>query len=155
MGPSHMTIYYDDIEVGETMELGSVTLSEAELRSFAEQYDPQPFHIDEAAARERGYDGLIASGWQTIAVTNRIVVDEFLTNVVNLGGLGVSEIQWHAPVYAGDTLRVEIEAVNKRLSDSTGHGVVQRETRVATDTGQVLSYTTATLIARRDGPPPA
>lgn len=149
-----MPIYYDDIEVGETIELGSVTLAEDDLRSFAEQYDPQPFHIDEAAARDRGYDGLIASGWHTIAVTNRIVVDGFLTDVVNLGGLGVSEIQWHAPVYAGDTLRVEIEAVNKRRSESTGHGVVHRETRVSTATALVLSYTTATLVARRDGPQP-
>lgn len=145
-----MTTYYEDIDVGNPIQLGSYTLSEAEMIAFAERYDPQPFHVDETAAQARGYDGLIASGWLTIAVTNRIIVDEFLIDVANVGGLGADGLRWHAPVYAGDTLTVEIEAVEKRLSKTTDHGVVRRETRVSTDTGRVLSYTTAALIARSD-----
>lgn len=145
-----MPIYYEDIEVGRVIELGSTTMSEAAVRSFAEEFDPQPIHVDDEAARERGFNGVIASGWHTIAVANRLVVDGFLRDAKNLGGLGADDVRWHAPVYPGDTLTVEMEAVAKRISESTGHGVVTRETRVANDEGHVLSYSTATLIARRN-----
>lgn len=143
-------LYYEDISVGDTFDLGSYTVTREEIVSFATQYDPQPFHIDEEAAKKSPFEGIIASGWHTISITNRLVVDGFLNKIANQGGLGAESISWSAPVRPGDTLTADIEVLQQRLSESNPSvGILRTEKRAVTqDDTEVLTYKTANLIAR-------
>ena len=97
-------LYWEDFPVGDTMEMGSHTFTEAEIIAFARQFDPQPFHIDPAAARNSFFKGLIASGWHTCSVAMRLMVDKYVGRSASLGSPGLDNIRWLAPVRAGDTI---------------------------------------------------
>jgi len=97
-------LYLDDFEPGQTIELGSRSVTKDEIIAFAEQFDPQPFHIDESAAAETIYGGLIASGWHTVCLHMRLLVDGFLSNAASMGSPGVDEVRWFKPVRPGDVL---------------------------------------------------
>jgi acyl dehydratase len=94
---------FEDFAVGQVYELGSRTVTEAELVEFARQWDPQPFHVDPEAAKESVFGGLIASGWQTGAIWMRMYVDTMLGSAAR-GSPGIEELRWLAPVRPGDTL---------------------------------------------------
>jgi acyl dehydratase len=96
--------YFEDFSVGDATEVGSVTVSEAEIVDFAERFDPQPFHIDAEAAKASPFGGLIASGWHTTALFMGMFVRAVLLDSASLGSPGVEEIRWTAPVRPGDTL---------------------------------------------------
>ncbi|HYZ16977.1 MAG TPA: MaoC/PaaZ C-terminal domain-containing protein, partial [Candidatus Acidoferrum sp.] len=98
--------YLEDYVPGSVEETRSAVVTADELRSFAERYDPQPIHIDEAAAKESPYGGLITSGWHTASLVMRLLVDELIDGRTSLGSPGVGPIRWLVPVRAGDTLRV-------------------------------------------------
>ncbi|HZF10058.1 MAG TPA: MaoC family dehydratase [Thermoanaerobaculia bacterium] len=107
-----MPLYLEDFQVGTVRQTGSWTVTRDEIVAFARQFDPQPFHLDEEAARRSPYGGLIASGWHTSALCMRLVVDSFLKDGVgSLGSPGVDELRWLQPVRPGDTLTVQIEVV--------------------------------------------
>jgi acyl dehydratase len=110
-----MPSYLEDFEVGAVRETGSWTLSREEILTFGRQFDPQPFHVDEEAAKRTPYGGLIASGWQTASICMRLVVDTALSGesgeTGSLGSPGVDELRWLKPVRPGDTLTVRIEVV--------------------------------------------
>lgn len=102
---------YDTIEdatVGETIDCGSYAVEADEIREFAERYDPQPFHVDPDAARESQFGGLVASGWHTGAITQRLLVEGFLEGSGGMGSPGVSDLRWRRPVRAGDELALEV-----------------------------------------------
>ena len=114
-----MARYFEDIEVGRVYEIdGRSEVTDSEIKEFAEQYDPQPFHVDEAAAEESIFGSLAASGWHTASMSMRLLVDGFLDPESSMGARGVEELQWTKPVYPGDTLRIEVEALEKRVSES-------------------------------------
>src|SRR5690349_6800223 len=94
----------EDFSPGQVIELGSRSFTQQEMVAFARQFDPQPFHVDEAAARQSIYGGLIASGWHTVATLMRLMVDGYLSKSASMGSPGVDEIRWEKPVRAGDTL---------------------------------------------------
>jgi acyl dehydratase len=96
--------YWEDFRIGDTTEVGPVTVSEAEIVEFATRYDPQPFHVDPIAAAQTPYGGLIASGWHTTALFMGMFVRAVLLDSASLGSPGVEEIRWTAPVRPGDTL---------------------------------------------------
>ena len=97
--------YFEDFRVGEVLQLGSRTVSEADIIAFARQFDPQPFHVDPARAKESAFGGLIASGWHTASLFMRLLVDGFIDNVAeSLGSPGVDQVEWLKPVRPGDTL---------------------------------------------------
>jgi acyl dehydratase len=96
--------YWEDFKAGDVAELGSVTVSEAEIVEFAERFDPQPFHVDPEAAKASIFGGLIASGWHTTALFMGMFVRAILLDSASLGSPGVEEIRWTAPVRPGDTL---------------------------------------------------
>lgn len=96
--------YWEDFHVGDVRELGSVTVSEAEIVDFAQRFDPQPFHVDPEAAKATMFGGLIASGWHTTALFMGLFVRAVLLDSASLGSPGVDEIRWRAPVRPGDTL---------------------------------------------------
>ncbi len=112
------TRYFEDVKIGDAIEYGSKTLTKDEIINFAKKYDPQPFHVDEAAAKETIYGGIIASGWHTAAVTMRMMVDNMIDTKASLGSPGIDNLRWHKPVFPGDTLRVRSEVTDKRRSKS-------------------------------------
>jgi len=110
--------YFDDFQVGERFRSQGLTLTEAEIVNFALTYDPQPFHIDTVAAAESPFGGLIASGFQTLALGWRIMHQEGFLKRCSLGSPGIDELRWTAPVRPGDTIYTEAEVLEKRPSTS-------------------------------------
>lgn len=147
-----MTTYFEDIDVGQTYEHGERTVTRTEIIEFAERYDPQPFHVDETAARESMFGGLIASGWHTAAVCMRLLVDGVLSDWASMGARGVDEIRWLNPVRPGDTLSVHVAVVEKRPSEShPERGYVTSElTGINHDDEDVLSLIGHIMVERRE-----
>jgi acyl dehydratase len=143
--------HYEELPVGEPRELGSRSVSESEIVEFARKWDPQPFHVDRAAARESMFGELVASGLHTMAITNRIVADGFYLDVAVLGGPGIENIRFTEPVRPGDTLTVTLEVVSKRVTESdASRGLVRMAQRTTNQDGtQVLSMEVLSLVARR------
>lgn len=105
--------YFDEFVVGDSFETASFTLSEKEAAAFAHLYDPQPFHLDPVAAAKSPFRELVASGWQTAAITMRLVVESGVLRATGVIGTGIDDLRWLAPVFPGDTLRVRGEVIEK------------------------------------------
>jgi acyl dehydratase len=144
------TEYYEDLSVGDRHEFGSYTVKKEEIVSFAEQYDPQSFHIDEEAAERSMFGGLIASGWHTAAMTMRMVVDNSVRDSGATGAIGVDELRWKQPVRPGDTLSVQTEVLEKEpWNDDLG--LVHSGTTVYNqDDTEVMSMVGLTLYEMRE-----
>jgi len=113
------TLYFEDFEPGDAHEFpGRYTFTREAMIDFARQYDPQPFHMDEAAASRSIYGGLIASGWQTVGVTFRLAVEGLIGRTASMGSPGVEEVRWLRPVRPGDTVKVRAEVLDARPSQS-------------------------------------
>lgn len=110
---------FEDFPAGLVIELGSYTVSEAEIIAFARQFDPQPFHIDPEQAKSSIFGGLIASGWHSGAIFQRLMVGHFLEQgAASQGSPGVDEVRWLEPVRPGDTLRGRFTVVGAKPSNS-------------------------------------
>lgn len=111
-------LHLDDFLPGQTYNLGSHNFTRDQILEFATAFDPQPFHISQAAAEQSNYGGLIASGWHTASIFMRLLVDGLLKRCASMGSPGVDELRWLAPVRPGDTLsaRLEIEAIRSSKS---------------------------------------
>ncbi|HEY2996802.1 MAG TPA: MaoC family dehydratase [Methylomirabilota bacterium] len=132
-------IYFEDLPAGDVRESPPRTITREEMLAFARQYDPQPFHLDEEAARKTIYGGLIASGWLTVAVMMRLLWDTLLKDAVSLGSPGADEVRWLKPVRPGDTLRARftvVEAIPSRSKPD--RGVVKTLTEVRNQHGEVV-----------------
>lgn len=140
--------YYEDIEIGATQEFGSYTVEKEEIVSFAEQYDPQPFHVDESAAEDSIFGELVASGWHTAAMTMRILVDNRLEDDRSMGAVGVDDLRWKQPVRPGDTLTVRTEVVDKEPWDED-LGLVSSRTTVFAEETEAMSMIGRVLYQRR------
>ena len=143
--------YYEDITVGETVALGSYEFTKEEMTRFAAQYDPQPIHVDEAAAAESIYGGVIASGGHTGAVCMRLLVDGFLSDVASMGAFGLEELRWRRPVRPGDTVSAEVEILEKSPSgsrDDRGY-VTNRLVGRNGDDEDVIEWRATNIIGRR------
>ena len=110
--------YFEDYQVGEVIEFGDHPVTKEEIVGFAQRYDPQPFHVDEAAAAESHFGGLIASGWLTAGIMMRMLVDNFISRVASMGSPGVDELRWLRPVRPGDRLRVRVTVLEVRRSQT-------------------------------------
>ncbi|GAA2794498.1 MaoC family dehydratase [Kribbella solani] len=112
-------MYFEDYVPGvRTHHPRTVTIDQAALIEFAEQFDPQYIHIDPAAAADGPFKGLIASGWHTAGLMMRLYADQYLRKVGSLGGPGIDKLRWLAPVRPGDELRLRTEVMEARLSRS-------------------------------------
>ncbi|WP_137682189.1 MaoC family dehydratase [Haloarcula mannanilytica] len=142
--------FYETISVGEQREFGEFQITKDEITEFARKYDPQPFHLDEEAAKDSMFGELVASGWQTAAICMRLTVEN-ITDVATLGGLGVDNLRWHEPLRPGDTLHVRTEVLDKRISENRDdRGYVTRHFEgVTEDETRVISYD-AIVIVKRD-----
>ena len=99
--------YWEDFEVGQVRQMGTVTPTREETMAFARQFDPQPFHLDDEAAKASVFGGLSASGWHTCSVAMRLMVTNFLQETSSLGSPGLESLKWPRPVFPGDTLRLQ------------------------------------------------
>lgn len=105
--------YFEDFQIGDTIETASLQLSEKDSIAFAHLYDPQPFHLDPVAAEASVFRSLTASGWQTAAITMRLMVENGALRATGIIGVGIDDLRWLAPVRPGDTLRVRGEVIEK------------------------------------------
>ena len=110
--------YFEDFAPGQDIDLGTRTVTEEEIVTFAREYDPQPFHVDRDAAAHSIYGGVIASGWHTCGMMMRMVVDGLLNRSASMGSPGLDGVRWLAPVRAGDTLNVRYRTVQVKASAS-------------------------------------
>jgi len=142
-------LYLDDLRVGQRFASGHHALDEAQIKSFAAQFDPQPFHLDNDAARASLFGGLAASGWHTAAITMRLLVGggaPVAGGVVGAGG----EISWPRPTRPGDILQVESEILEVKPSRSRPErGMVTLRSETRNQRGEVVQVLTASLVVPR------
>jgi acyl dehydratase len=137
-----------------TRDCGSVSVDQAEIISFARQFDPQPFHVDPAAAADGPFGGLIASGWHTAGLVMRLIVENYVAPESSLGSVGLDELRWPYPVRPGDTLRVRVTVLEARRSQSKpDRGIVKTLIEAENQDGQpVMRATSINFIRVRPGP---
>ena len=143
--------YFDDFFEGEVVDLGEVVVTEPEVIEFARQYDPQPMHTDPEAAKAGQFGGLIASGWQTVALSMRLYVDRVLNHAASIVSPGVDDVRWILPVRPGDTLRARWVVLKCTPSARRpDRGVVHSRLEVENQRGElVMTIKAANIFKRR------
>ena len=144
-------MYFEEFNVGDKFSSGGVTFTESEIVRFALQYDPQPFHIDVEAANNSQFKGLIASGFQTLALVFRMYIQEGMLKQ-GMGSPGMDELRWLLPVRPGDTLHMEVEVLSTKVSSSkTDRGYVEKLCTVVNQKSEkVLTVRVTQIIRRRE-----
>jgi acyl dehydratase len=143
-------LYFEDFHIGRQFATEPVSLSEREIVAFAEKYDPQPIHIDPVRAATSIYGGLIASGFQTIAVAAGQWLRTGFQEGTGMGGPGLREIRWLAPVRPGDVPYTTVDVADARVSRSKpDRGIVQFAYTMRNDSGIVATFSAIILIKRR------
>jgi acyl dehydratase len=143
-------LYLEDLAVGQIFRSASLRVDTAEIKGFATQYDPQPFHLDEAAATATLFGGLAASGWHTAALTMRLLVDGGAPIAGGIIGAGTEELRWPRPVRPGDELRVESEVLEVRPSRSRPQqGLVKLRTTTLNQNDEPVQIMVANLVVPR------
>ena len=141
--------YLDDLKIGQRFTSGTLALDAEQIKTFAREYDPQPFHLDEAAAENSIFKGLAASGWHTAALTMRLLVSGGLPLAGGSVGAG-GEIAWPRPTRPGDILQVESEVVAVTPSRSRpDRGIVTVRSETKNQRGEVVQVLTAKLMVPR------
>lgn len=144
--------YFDDFSVGEELPLASQTISRDELIAFAAEFDPQPFHLDEAAGSQTLLGGLAASGWHTCAIFMRMMCDGWLNQTASMGSPGIETLKWLHPVRAGDRLSGISQVLELRASKSRPDmGIIRFRHSVENARGViVLDMTNPIMFSRRE-----
>jgi acyl dehydratase len=141
--------YFEDLSVGQKFISAARRVEAAEITAFAAEYDPQPFHLDDAAAKESVFGGLAASGWHTAAMTMRLIVNSEFRPAGGILGFG-GELAWLKPVRPGDELRAESEILETRTSQSRpGQGLVKVRVTTLNQHGDAVQTFTPTLLVSR------
>jgi acyl dehydratase len=148
-------LYFEDFTTGRQFRTEGVTVTEGQIIDFALAFDPQPFHLNAEAARSSIYGGLIASGFQTMALTFRLFVQTRALAACSLGSPGVDELRWLRPVRPGDTLRAAVQVVEQRPSASKpDRGIVRLAWTTLNQRDEpVLTMTSMQLVRRRASAP--
>lgn len=142
-------LYLDDLQVGQRFMSSTYAMSADEIMAFAAQFDPQPFHLDDEAAKSTFFAGLAASGWHTAAVTMRLLVDSGAPVAGGVIGAG-AEIRWPQPTRPGDVLQVESEVLEVTPSRSRpGRGMVTLRSETRNQRGEILQILTSKLVVPR------
>ena len=146
-------LHYEDFLAGQVFDLGTHILSTQEIVDFASEFDPQPQHLDPNAAKDI-LGGLAASGWHLCALAMRMLVDRLFIRATSLGAPGVEEVQWRRPVRAGDSLRLEGEVLETRLSSKPDRGFVRFRfnmwrANAGTDRERVMFFSCSVMFGRR------
>jgi acyl dehydratase len=142
--------YLEDFAVGQTFSSPRLRIDAEHIKTFAAAFDPQPFHLDEEAARDTIFRGLAASGWHTAAVTMRLLVESDLTPAGGIIGAGFEECRWPRPVRPGDELRVESEVLEVRPSQSRpDQGLMKVRTTTLNQHSEVVQVLIGNLMIPR------
>jgi acyl dehydratase len=142
--------YLEDFAVGQTFGSGRLRIDKEQIFAFAAEFDPQPFHLDEAAARHSIFGGLVASGWHTAALTMRLLLDSELKPAGGIIGAGLDECRWPRPVRPGDELRIESEVLEVRPSKSRPEqGLVKLRTTTLNQDGEAVLIHVVNLVVLR------
>jgi acyl dehydratase len=145
-------LYFDDFAVGQTFPSTSLTVEAAAITGFAAEFDPQPFHLDAAAARDSLFGELVASGWHTAALTMKLIVGSGFRPAGGILGTG-GELTWLKPVRPGDTLRAEVEVLEARTSRSRPEiGLVKVRVSTFNQHDEPVSTFVPTLMVPRRPP---
>jgi acyl dehydratase len=147
------TVYFEDIAVGDKTVFGEKKVTLEEILKFAQKFDPQPFHVDEKAAGESIYGGLIASGWHTGGMLMRMMVDNMVNQRTGLGSPGFDDLRWILPVRPGDILRFESTVIETRKSSSRPDmGIIRAQVFLLNQNDEkVLSVKTIGMMKTRTG----
>ncbi len=148
--------FFEDFTVGlRFRSFGEIPVTAERIRSFAAEFDPQPFHLDDDAGRDSLFGGLVASGWHTAAVAMRLIVDSDLGLSGRGAGLAIESMRWRGPVRAGDSLRVEGTVTETRPSRShADRGIVKFQITAHNQRGEAVLEATHVVMALRRGVSP-
>jgi len=139
--------YLEDFSVGQTFQSGRLQVDIERIKAFAAEFDPQPFHLDEEAARRSIFSGLAASGWHTAAITMRLLVESEFRPCGGIIGAGFDELRWPRPVRPGDELRVESEILEVRASKSRpSQGLIKVRTTTLNQDGEAVQVSVGNLL---------
>jgi acyl dehydratase len=142
-----MTLTFEDFPVGHFGTFGPRHVTRDEIIAFASEFDPQPMHLDEEAARRSMLGGLSGSGWHLCSIMMRMMFDGYIGRTASLGSPGVDEVRWLAPLRPGDDLMLDVDVTESRVSRSRPEmGIVTFTMRVRNTSGQVLLEATAPII---------
>jgi len=145
--------HFEDFTPGAVAEFGPIDIDETAVITFACQFDPQPIHTDPVAAAAGPFGGLIASGWHTVSLTMRVLVDHYLARGASLASPGIDELRWSQPVRPGDVLRVRATVVEARRSQSKpDRGLVRTKVEALNQNGQVVMSMVAMNLFRCRNP---
>jgi len=144
--------YLEDFEVGQKFSSDRLVVEKGRIKTFAAEFDPQPFHLDDDAARNTMFGGLVASGWHTAAITMKLLVESDLKPAGGIVGAGFDELRWPLPVRPGDELRVESEILNVRTSKSQPQqGLIKVRTTTLNQNDEPVQVAVANLVVPRRG----
>lgn len=143
--------HFEDFRPGDVIELGSQTITKEAIIAFAKEFDPQVFHVDEEAAKQTIYGGLLASGWHTGSLLMRLLCDGLLARTASLGSPGIDELRWLKPVRPGDTLSGRMTVIERIPSRSKpDRGMVRSLMELRNQHGEVvLTVKGLSLLGRR------
>jgi len=142
--------YLEDFAVAQTFGSGRLRVDKERIKTFAAEFDPQPFHLDEDAARDTIFRGLAASGWHTAAMTMRLLVQSELKPAGGIVGAGFDDFRWPRPVRPGDELRVESEILEVRPSKSRpDQGLIKVRTTTLNQNGEAVQVSIGNLLVPR------
>jgi acyl dehydratase len=147
-----MTYAYEDFEIGSAATLGAHTFTREEIVEFATRYDPQPFHVSDEGGEASHFGGLVASGWNTCSAMMGILVRDMVGDSTSMGSPGLDNIRWIKPVRVGDTVRLTVRVLDKRVSKSKpDRGIVQTRWEAHNQHGDlVLTVDSNALFGLRD-----
>ena len=145
-------LYWEDFAVGSAREFGAMRVTREAVLAFATEFDPQPFHLDDEAAKNSLFGKLSASGWHTAAMTMRMTCDEVLLRSTSLGSPGLDNIRWHQPVFPDDVLSVRLTTLEARpMASRPAVGLVLSKWETLNQRGEVvMSMQGWGMFGRRD-----
>jgi acyl dehydratase len=148
-----MTLTFEDFPPGHFGTFGPRRVTREEILAFAAEFDPQPMHLDEEAAKRTMLKGLAASGWHLCSIMMRMMCDGYIGRTASLGSPGVNEVRWLAPLRPGDDITLDVEVTEARISRSRPEtGIVTFKTLVRNAAGQALcEMVSPIIVARRAG----
>lgn len=154
--PAQPSRAFEDFPVGLVIETGSIQISREDVLRFAAEFDPQPFHLDEEAAKASLFEGLCASGWHTCALLMRLICDSYLLDSTSLGSPGLDRLRWTSPVRPGDTLMARVTVLEtKPMRSRPDVGMVRAQWDVYNQHGErVLDMEGWNMFRRRHPAPP-
>lgn len=145
--------YFEDFRVGDTFDLGSQTITEEDIVTFAKRFDPQPFHIDPERAKDSIFGGLVASGWHTTAIFMRLFFNGLLSDTASMGSPGVDEVRWLKPVRPGNSIYARFTVLESTPSRSRSNlGILRSVCELYNQDGeQVMCLKGVHFVGRRPG----